>query len=146
MYSDLSPGEMYAIYDTATGQIRSSFLFPMLLTEVQEVVDIGHALYQGPAVDVRNYYVTGGAMTPRPAMAPQWQDGKSQIASDSVDSCTLTAIPQGSQIQIDGATLTMDSGVSISFTASTPGTHQVYLRRWPYFDWIGSFTAVVPQA
>jgi len=142
--TDLTPGEMFVVYDPATGVIEHSHLYPYLAADVQYDIDAGKSVSQVQAVDVRSYYVTGGAITARPAMAPVWQDGKASVACDSVDACVLTNIPQGSAIRLDGATQTLDSGTSYTFTASTPGTFQITIERFPYFVWYGSYTAVVP--
>ncbi|MDG3444495.1 hypothetical protein [Nitrospirillum amazonense] len=84
------------------------------------------------------HWVHGGDIELRPAM-PYVAD-KLEIVADGADAVSLSALPPGSTVTLEGqAATTHDATMTI--TTTLPGTHQVLISCWPYRDLTLEITA-----
>ncbi|MDG3442479.1 hypothetical protein [Nitrospirillum amazonense] len=84
------------------------------------------------------HWVDGDDIVPRPAM-PCVADTL-EIAADGADAVSLTGLPTGSTVALDGQVATAHDG-TMAITTTLPGTHQVLIICWPYRDLTLEITA-----
>lgn len=129
----------YTIYNTATGEIVKTLSVDDTLLEANYVA--GTQDWIAGAYDAREYYVSGGAATPRPANTATAD--KSEIVADGVDALTISSIPAGTQATILGPTMssiTVDDG-QLVITVEVPGDYVVSLVSFPEVDAEVTFVA-----
>jgi hypothetical protein len=109
----------------------SWFAHDMGFIEVQE----------GQAIDREAQYVSGGALTARPA-SPCTLD-KPTVLANGTDTATISSIPSGAVATITDAngtaTHTITDGV-IELTGDDAGTIRVTVVLFPYLDWTATVT------
>lgn len=128
----------YAIYDTTTGQILKVLNAPLdiVLLEVTTGVDY---LECPDDTNDRDYYVSSGAITARPALPGSWSS--TSIVADGTSAATISSLPNPSTVTIRTnagsvnpiTVMTIIDG-SFSLTTTQAGGYFVTISAFPYLD------------
>ncbi|WP_043062088.1 hypothetical protein [Brucella anthropi] len=73
-----------------------------------------------------SYYIVDGSLSIRPIASIS----STEIKADGIDSATITGIPEGAHVRIDGYIYEI-SGGSLEFTTDHPGTYRISIDTWP---------------
>lgn len=122
------------VYDTATG-IGSHKVVAQSQAAIDLQANIGQAVYMGE-FDIATEFLdpnNGYTVMPRPLMNVQ-QD-KLAIASDGVDTITISNIPNGAECSHpEGSFVATPADNTATWSCNTPGTYLFVFRLAPYQD------------
>lgn len=116
-------------YETATGRILAS---GNSTYQVPESPPAGVTRAYGITADKRTHYIDQGVAVERPAN-PSSAD-VTTIQADGTDQVTVSGVPAGSTVRIDGPVpvpaAQVDDG-TVEFTTDTPGAYRIVIDGFP---------------
>jgi len=113
--------DYFVIYDVGTGVILRSLFIPASDVELNYVDGVECAHLRGEGYYDR-HYVSNGKIAMRPKN-PTKRNGLS-----------LTNMPHGSVIHIDGAAYEHKQGGSVELRFNLPGVYQIRVERFPFLE------------
>lgn len=84
--------------------------------------------YENAQVDIISDYVKDGLITKRPIMNVP---SSVSLKPDGIDTVTVTGLPAGVTVVVDGQTYLIEDGV-LEITCDTPSNYAINLSVWPY--------------
>lgn len=85
-----------------------------------------------PATPINDgYYVTGGALTPRPTLTIAVSEA--EISADAETAAVIEGIPAGAIVTTGSETLEAD-GTSLEFITDIPGEHSIRIDHFPWIS------------
>lgn len=115
----------YVVHDKH-GAILRVVRCPKIQAAIQAVD--GENIIEGSAND-ETQYVKDGQIIDRPAN-PAIAD-KAMIAADDMDTCSITNIPIGSEVSVEGQAYTVNDS-EFEFSVDQPGEYQITVTGFPY--------------
>ena len=131
----------FIAYETATGKILGSFSGEEInADEHMNNFPNGSSKLDVTGVatppDLRKAYVDLSGAEPRvlPMIGLPLAVSKETVIADGVDSTTISGVPEGLEILVDGTSYTVTDG-SLELSFSVPDTYLLTANQWPWLPW-----------